>query len=279
MVPGRLAPLTSTGVPRGREPARQPSVSVLPPVPEQCAAWRCRCGCVGEDEVAVHWAPSGRFCTPGGMVAPAAWSAAAGAALAIAPARPTAPRRWRQQRAGCRSRGQGGAAGAARSPCQRRCPFPRALSCVSARRRAARSAAGAGGPAGGDPVQPGPTQRPTRPAPRRRAGPRGGPAGARSRPRRRPGRSGPDQVVRRDRELIGQAESLQARQRTTRSAFGVSGRSASACARWWTRSPGCPRARRPRRTSSGSPAAAAAPAGGSPPQQVVAAGSSRIRRG
>ena len=39
MVPGRLAPSTSTGVPSGWEPESQPSVSVLPPVPEQCAAW------------------------------------------------------------------------------------------------------------------------------------------------------------------------------------------------------------------------------------------------
>jgi hypothetical protein len=34
-----VAPSTSTGVPIGCEPASQPFVSVLPPVPEQCAAW------------------------------------------------------------------------------------------------------------------------------------------------------------------------------------------------------------------------------------------------
>ena len=39
MVPGRLAPSISTGVPTGSEPLSQPLVSVAPPVPEQCAAW------------------------------------------------------------------------------------------------------------------------------------------------------------------------------------------------------------------------------------------------
>ena len=39
MVPGLLAPSTSTCVPTGSEPLVQPSVSVLPPVPEQWAAW------------------------------------------------------------------------------------------------------------------------------------------------------------------------------------------------------------------------------------------------
>ncbi len=39
MVPGLLAPVTSTGVPTGSEPLVQPSVAVLPPVPEQWAAW------------------------------------------------------------------------------------------------------------------------------------------------------------------------------------------------------------------------------------------------
>jgi hypothetical protein len=34
-----LAPSTSTGVPVGSEPDEQPSVAVLPSVPEQCAAW------------------------------------------------------------------------------------------------------------------------------------------------------------------------------------------------------------------------------------------------
>jgi hypothetical protein len=38
MVPGLLAPVMSTGVPTGSEPLVQPLVSVLPPVPEQCAA-------------------------------------------------------------------------------------------------------------------------------------------------------------------------------------------------------------------------------------------------
>ena len=39
MVPGCEAPVTSTAVPFGWLAARQPSVSVLPPVPEQWAAW------------------------------------------------------------------------------------------------------------------------------------------------------------------------------------------------------------------------------------------------
>ena len=38
MVPGRDAPVTSTGVPSGSEAESQPSVSVAAPVPEQCAA-------------------------------------------------------------------------------------------------------------------------------------------------------------------------------------------------------------------------------------------------
>ena len=37
-VPGWLAPVTSTGVPVGSDPLVQPSVAVLPPVPEQWAA-------------------------------------------------------------------------------------------------------------------------------------------------------------------------------------------------------------------------------------------------
>jgi hypothetical protein len=39
MVPGWLAPSTSTAVPSGSEPESQPLVSVAPPVPEQWAAW------------------------------------------------------------------------------------------------------------------------------------------------------------------------------------------------------------------------------------------------
>src|SRR3954451_19866611 len=39
IVPGFEAPVTSTGVPTGSVPAEQPLVSVLPPVPAQCAAW------------------------------------------------------------------------------------------------------------------------------------------------------------------------------------------------------------------------------------------------
>jgi hypothetical protein len=35
MVPGLLAPLICTEVPSGRDPLVQPSVAVLPPVPEQ----------------------------------------------------------------------------------------------------------------------------------------------------------------------------------------------------------------------------------------------------
>jgi hypothetical protein len=39
MVPGLLAPLTVTGVLVGSDPLVHPFVAVLPPVPEQCAAW------------------------------------------------------------------------------------------------------------------------------------------------------------------------------------------------------------------------------------------------
>ena len=70
MVPGLLAPVTSTGVPTGSEPESQPLVSVLPPVPEQWAAWPMY---VFEASVktkfAVHWAPSVKVCTPGWTVA------------------------------------------------------------------------------------------------------------------------------------------------------------------------------------------------------------------
>ena len=39
MTPGFDAPVTSTGVPIGSDPEVHPFVAVLPPVPEQCAAW------------------------------------------------------------------------------------------------------------------------------------------------------------------------------------------------------------------------------------------------
>ncbi len=38
-MPGCFAPVTVTGVPSGSEGEVQPSVSLFPPVPEQCAAW------------------------------------------------------------------------------------------------------------------------------------------------------------------------------------------------------------------------------------------------
>ena len=38
-MPGCVAPLISTGVPSGSDPASQPFVSVAAPVPEQWAAW------------------------------------------------------------------------------------------------------------------------------------------------------------------------------------------------------------------------------------------------
>ncbi len=50
--------MTSTGVPSGSDCARQPSVSVASPVPEQCAAWprKVRVPSV-KTKLAVHWAP------------------------------------------------------------------------------------------------------------------------------------------------------------------------------------------------------------------------------
>src|SRR4051812_45816712 len=95
MVPGRPAPSISTGVPTGSEPLVQPSVSVEPPVPEQCAA----CPRYTSDpcvytKFEVHWAPSVKVITPGctGAVAAGAHAdAAAGASATIAIATNTTP--------------------------------------------------------------------------------------------------------------------------------------------------------------------------------------------
>src|SRR3954469_1182276 len=73
MVPGWLAPVTSTFVPSGSDFAVQPLVSVLPPVPEQCAAWPMYVLVPSlKMKLAVHCAPSVNVCTPGWTVAPSA---------------------------------------------------------------------------------------------------------------------------------------------------------------------------------------------------------------
>src|SRR5882724_10395496 len=70
MVPGWLAPLTVTGVPVGSEPEVQPLVAVLPPVPEQCAAWPMYVFVPSlNTKFAVHWAPLVNVWTPGWIVA------------------------------------------------------------------------------------------------------------------------------------------------------------------------------------------------------------------
>src|SRR3954449_12127441 len=70
MVPGRLAPVTSTCVPSGSDFAEQPFVSVLPPVPEQCAACPMYVFVPSlNTKFAVHWAPSVNVWTPGWTVA------------------------------------------------------------------------------------------------------------------------------------------------------------------------------------------------------------------
>src|SRR3954470_4848169 len=70
MVPGRLAPVTSTCVPSGSDFAEQPFVSVLLPVPEQCAACPMYVFVPSlNTKFAVHWAPLVNVWTPGWMVA------------------------------------------------------------------------------------------------------------------------------------------------------------------------------------------------------------------
>src|SRR3954454_25280270 len=64
----------------GSDPEVQPLVSVLPPVPEQWAAWPMK---VSEPWVkmkwAVHWAAAVKVCTPGWMGADAAGAPASAA--------------------------------------------------------------------------------------------------------------------------------------------------------------------------------------------------------
>src|SRR3954453_1582152 len=63
----------STGVPTGSDCDVQPSVSVDPPVPGQCAAWpRYTVVPLVNTKLAVHWAPSVSVCTPGWIGAVAA---------------------------------------------------------------------------------------------------------------------------------------------------------------------------------------------------------------
>src|SRR5436190_5596636 len=66
MVPGLLAPVTSTCVPTGSVPLVHPSVAVLPPVPEQWAA--CPMYVLVPSlkmKLDVHWAPLVKVWTPG----------------------------------------------------------------------------------------------------------------------------------------------------------------------------------------------------------------------
>src|SRR3954451_13065904 len=91
MVPGWLAPSTSTAVPVGSDPLSQPFVSVLPPVPEQCAAWPMYSvpALSKKTKLAVHCAPSVTVCTPGWTVADDA-GAHVGAPSAVAGSSATA---------------------------------------------------------------------------------------------------------------------------------------------------------------------------------------------
>src|SRR3954465_1967505 len=87
MVPGLLAPSTSTCVPTGSEAESQPLVSVLPPVPEQCAAWPMYVLAPSlKMKLAVHCAPPVNVMTPG-------WTAAdeAGAQADAVPASANSP--------------------------------------------------------------------------------------------------------------------------------------------------------------------------------------------
>src|SRR5918912_3458765 len=87
MVPGLLAPSTSTGVPSGSEPESQPLVSVAAPVPEQWAAWPSSTSePLVKTKFAVHCAPSVNVCTPGWIVA-----LLAGAHVRVVPPPPPPP--------------------------------------------------------------------------------------------------------------------------------------------------------------------------------------------
>src|SRR4029078_4846173 len=85
--PGCDAPSTVTGVPTGSEAEVHPSVSVLPPVPEQGAAWPMKTSVPSvKTKLAVHCAPSVSVCTPG-------WIAAVGAGAQVGAAPPPAGER------------------------------------------------------------------------------------------------------------------------------------------------------------------------------------------
>src|SRR5437763_7504562 len=83
MTPGWDAPVTCTCVPMGSEPDVQPFVAVLPPVPEQWAAWPMYTVLEASKKTkfAVHCAPAVKVWTPGWIGAVAA-GAQVGAALA-----------------------------------------------------------------------------------------------------------------------------------------------------------------------------------------------------
>src|SRR5260370_22541955 len=83
MAPGCDAPVTCTCVPMGSEPDVQPFVAVLPPVPEQWAAWPMYTVFEASKKMklAVHCPPAVKVWTPGWIGAVAA-GAQAGAALA-----------------------------------------------------------------------------------------------------------------------------------------------------------------------------------------------------
>src|ERR1700760_1319049 len=87
MVAGRPAPVTCTGGASGGDALLQPFVSVLPPVPEQCAAWPMYVSAPSvKMKFAVHWAPSVNVWTPGWIVAVAAGAQADAAEGAMASA-------------------------------------------------------------------------------------------------------------------------------------------------------------------------------------------------
>ena len=72
-MPGWAAPVTSTGVPSGKDVDVQPSVSVAVPVPAQCAAWPMYTVVpLVKTKFAVHCAPAVNVCTPGWTAAVAA---------------------------------------------------------------------------------------------------------------------------------------------------------------------------------------------------------------
>src|SRR4051812_22177440 len=92
MIAGCPVPM-STAVPLGSDCAEQPLVSVLPPVPEQWAAWpRYVVEPSLKTKFAVHWAPSVNVWTPGWTVAePAGAHADAVDALNASAVRAAAP--------------------------------------------------------------------------------------------------------------------------------------------------------------------------------------------